>query len=500
MEICFENKTKDTYEEIAYVSRRIQENAECVVPDINDDIGRIVSTQTEIMLKAKEQTARGLCVSGEVNASVLYITEAENKVSFVNTTKGFEIYFDSDETGDEMLTHVKLAVHNCEARAINPRKLSINFDIGAQVYSYREADTRIESFSAPEQTDAIHLKYETVDVMTVTAVCEKSIAVSEQLMFPSEKAKPGQLICKKADFSISETQFVGTKAIIKGVINVAVKCASDEAEYPVCADFTLPFSQIIDTGKEQLEGCSVIAQQTSSYYRLVDTINGEKALDAEIHAVIQLVCRSRQKISYISDAYSNRMPVNCTMNTRQYAALSESQRFRLNGEEHISIAEDCKDVLNVFSSLCRCDMQKDKIVAVLQFDIIYRNTGGSLSSVRRAMELETDFKLNQPRVESITLNDINIRADGALIEARANIEIICREHKYIGISALESLILDEDEAYDMTALPSITLVRVENESLWELAKQYHSSIEQIEKLNDTALPIKGRILLIPKVC
>ena len=101
MEICFENKTKDTYEEIAYVSRRIQENAECVVPDINDDIGRIVSTQTEIMLKAKEQTARGLCVSGEVNASVLYITEAENKVSFVNTTKGFEIYFDSDETGDD---------------------------------------------------------------------------------------------------------------------------------------------------------------------------------------------------------------------------------------------------------------------------------------------------------------------------------------------------------------------------------------------------------------
>ncbi len=499
MEICFENKTKDTYAEIAHISRRIQENAECVVPDVNDDIGKIVSTQTEIMLKAKEQTARGLCVSGEVNASVLYITETENKVSYVNTTKGFEIYFDSDEAADEMLTHVKLTVHNCEARAINPRKISINFDIGAQIYSYRETQTQIETLIAAQQTDAVHLKYESVDVMTVTAVCEKSIAVSEQLLFPAGKAKPSQLICKKAEFCTSETQFVGSKAIIKGNINVEVKCSSDETEYPVCADFSLPFSQIIDTGKEQLENCTVIVQQTSSYYRLVDTINGDKALDAEIHAVIQLVCSSRQKVSYISDAYCNRMPVNCTMNTRQYAAPAEPLRFRLNGEEHISIAEDCKDVLNVFSGLCRCDVQKDKMIAVLQFDIIYRNNSGSLAAVRRAMELETDFKLSQPSIEGIIINDINIRADGALIEARVNIEVICRERKSIAVSALEGLTLDEEGAYDMANFPSINLVRVENESLWQLAKQYHSSIEQIQKLNDTSLPLSGRIMLIPKV-
>ncbi len=498
MEICFDNRTRDTYEEITHLSRRIQENAECVVPDINEDIGKIVSTQTEIMLKAKELTARGLCISGEVNASVLYITENENKVSFVNTTKSFEIYFDSDETENEMLTHVRLNVHNCEAKALNPRKISISLDIGAEIYSYAESKTQIETLIDAAQTELAHLKYESIDVTTVTAVCEKSIAVSEQLMFPAEKAKPSQLICKKAVFSVSETQFVGTKAIVKGSINIEAKCVGEEYEYPICTEFTLPFSQIIDTGKEQLENCTAIVQQTSSYYRLIDTINGDKALDAEIHAVIQLVCRSRQSVSYISDAYSNRMPLVCAVNTRQYALTSEPQRLRLNAEEHISIAEDCRDVLNVFTSLCRCDIQKNKILAVLQFDVIYRNSTGTLAAVRRAMELETELKQSHSRIENISLADLNIKADGALIEVRAGIEIICREYKSIGISALDGVTLDEESAYDMAEFPSLSLVRVENESLWQLAKQYHSSVEQINRLNDMSLPLSGRIILIPK--
>ena len=58
--------------------------------------------------------------------------------------------------------------------------------------------------------------------------------------------------------------------------------------------------------------------------------------------------------------------------------------------------------------------------------------------------------------------------------------------------------LDEESAYDMAEFPSLSLVRVENESLWQLAKQYHSSVEQINRLNDMSLPLSGRILLVPK--
>ena len=46
--------------------------------------------------------------------------------------------------------------------------------------------------------------------------------------------------------------------------------------------------------------------------------------------------------------------------------------------------------------------------------------------------------------------------------------------------------------------PTVTLVRVERENLWELAKTYHSSVEQIRAMNDLEEEISGRLLLIPK--
>ena len=48
------------------------------------------------------------------------------------------------------------------------------------------------------------------------------------------------------------------------------------------------------------------------------------------------------------------------------------------------------------------------------------------------------------------------------------------------------------------AYPTVTLVRVERESLWELAKTYHSSVEQIRAMNELDEDFSGRLLLIPK--
>ena len=58
--------------------------------------------------------------------------------------------------------------------------------------------------------------------------------------------------------------------------------------------------------------------------------------------------------------------------------------------------------------------------------------------------------------------------------------------------------LDEESAFDTGEYPTVTLVKVQNESLWELAKTYHSSIEQIRAMNELEEDITGKLLLIPK--
>ena len=59
--------------------------------------------------------------------------------------------------------------------------------------------------------------------------------------------------------------------------------------------------------------------------------------------------------------------------------------------------------------------------------------------------------------------------------------------------------LNDEAAYDVTQYPSVTLVKAEGESLWALAKKYHSNVETISAVNKIDGETRGNFLLIPKV-
>ena len=80
MEIGFENKTINIYREVHHQTKRIQESAESVVPDTDDDIGKVSSVHTSVMLKSKDVTSRGVTVSGEATASLVYNGGSEQGV------------------------------------------------------------------------------------------------------------------------------------------------------------------------------------------------------------------------------------------------------------------------------------------------------------------------------------------------------------------------------------------------------------------------------------
>ena len=89
MEIKFENKNVSMYREISRQTKKVQESAESVVPDTDDDIGRIATVQSYVMLKSKDITSRGVLISGEAVASLLYITESQRACHSSGSARAF---------------------------------------------------------------------------------------------------------------------------------------------------------------------------------------------------------------------------------------------------------------------------------------------------------------------------------------------------------------------------------------------------------------------------
>ena len=300
------------------------------------------------------------------------------------------------------------------------------------------------------------------------------------------------------DFALGETQLIGTKVIVKGTVSLTLCYLSNDVNYPVRAEFSTPFSQIIDTGEERMEHCSAVIELTSCYCDIIDTINGEKALDAEIHAVLQLVCHSRLSVSYISDVYSNLMPAEFTAQTRQIAMSSAMQQVKLTADERVNVVEDCADVLSVFSSVSQVSVLPDKMSAAVTLDVIYRTGGGTLSAVRRLVSVEGSAGAVQTKLVRARLADVYLRPDGPSIDAHICVEVSYQLSSAVEIHRVEAVTLDDENPFELSALPAVTLVRAEGETLWELAKRYHSSEERIKASNPPEDAESGGLVLIPK--
>lgn len=498
MEISFENKTVNIYREIYHQTKRSQESAESVVPDTDDDIGRIASVQTALMLKSKDVTARGVIISGEATAALLYITEDQQKVSFVRLTKSFTMEYEVADIDPDTVAQVRLSIVNCETRVVNPRKVSVTFELAGELSCYKQESLTIDSRLPAEGSDGLHARYESTELMLTSAACEKTFGINEQFSFPSGKPAPSRLVSQQIDFAVSDSQLIGSKVIIKGNVNLSLCYLSEEVNYPLRTEFTTPFSQIIDIGEESMDNCSMNIELTSAYFDIINTISSEKALDVELHAVIQLVSRSRKSLSYVADIYSNKMPVECATQSRQFGVVSSVQKLKITSDERLSVAEDCTDVLSAFLSITEISLEQGQIKAAVEVDVVYRDSNGLLSSVHRILNMEGDGGGQNLRLCSARLCDVYLRPDGQFIDGHISAEISCLVCGSIEVRKVGAVSLDEDSAYDLSTYPTVTLVRVERESLWELAKTYHSSVEQIRAMNELEEEISGRLLLIPK--
>ena len=462
MEIVFEKKCEVRYRESVRLVKRIQESAESVVPDTEEDIGRIAAVQSSVLLKSKDLSGRGVLVTGEARACVLCIDERRERISCVRLAKPFSAEFEVAELSGEEQTQISLAVAATDARLLNPRKLSVTFDLAAELSCYVPESVAVETALPGESCRGLHVRCAETELTLPNAVCEKSFVLNEQFPLPAGTGRPERLVCEQAEIRADDCQL-----------------------------------QIIDIGAETMELCTVQPQITGAYYDLIDSISGEKMLDAEIHILLQLVCRSRIRIRTVADAYSNLTPLDAQTETLHFSSADERRTLRVNAAESIDVMEDCNDVICVFPTLSRCSLEGQKLSAAANLDILYRTAGGELSAVRRTLMLEEDCGGGDARLLSASLAEIDLRPSGGSMETRVTLEaqLLCETENEIG--SMSGVVLDEEQTFDLSRFPSLTMVRREGESLWEIAKRYHSSVEAIEAYAGGETENEG-MLLVPK--
>lgn len=485
MKIGFENKSVSAFDKVYDETVRIRDSAESVIPDTKPDVAGIVSVQKSVYLKSKDVTGRGVSITGEARADIIYICEGEQQVSAHTITKSFIMEYDIPDIDLVSVPIIALTVDNTQVRIVNPRKLAVSFAVSGHMECYSPAQIMTQQVYSDDAP--LHLRREERQQLYTSWAGEKTFAVNEQFALP-EGSRAVSICSRRLNFTVTDKQCVGTKLLVKGMVQLSISYLAENTPYPINTEFATPYSQLIETNTDSIAGFDVGIEPTSMFVEITQGISGECALDCEIHAVMQAAGYSEGTVTYFADAYSNRSECSCTC--RDVTLMCEKRAFDepRDVQQTLELPEDCADVLCIMSALNEGGNDESGHSAAL--DVLYETSDGHMSAVHRSVELgkfEGEYLMTRMQTDFEDKKLIlNISGHSKCVQSVVET-----------VEILESIDLAED-MYDSSDWPSLYAVRTEKESLWELAKTYHSSIERITAANEDVTDIRGKVLLIPK--
>ena len=474
MEISLDQKNISCRKEVFRQTKMIQEHADFIVPDRYEDIAKLAFTEIQLLLKGKDLTSHGASVNGSAEINLFYIAEGLERLRCVSLVKDFTVDFDSEAvTADSVLqaSNVELTAWTEDV-----------FPLSVQI------DTNGEN--------GMQLLWDKKSCMLTTEVTEKTFVISEQIPLPSDESVT-QIVCSHAELVCYEHQMIGSKLLLKGGAELRIGYETESSLLPQFSAQCIPFSVLVDSPGEDVDIGSVILQPTALYATLADAVNGSKVVEAEIHAVAQISFCAEKEMTYLSDAFSTRFPLQ-----REEKALSVCSSRRR--ETHSAAAEEQSDsdetaysIVAQRGELLSYAIRDGKAVASAVISGVLRAEDGSLSVSQKLLSFEMQMPDDCCELSQARLLSYEVRTEQNRISFSAEIQFDFDTFDYAELCAISSILLDTDNAYSLTGLPALTLTRQKNESVWELAKRYHTSVAAIEEMSGK-YELPPHILLIPR--
>lgn len=473
------------------VRKQISFQAETVVPDSAEDVQEIVWVRGGLLLKGKEPGLHTTSVTGEAWASVLYLTE-NGKPESIRLRREFTADFDAGAADPEAIPQLTWYLSAVQAKLLNPRKLRVNFELQAFLRIFARG-TVLSETSLPEGAwKGLHIRRERQKTLVVSAAAEKPFTLREQLSFPEGLKPLVQLDGEALRFDHLETEQIGSRCIVKGEAHLTL-WGRDAEGLPEKAEYHLPVSQLLDITEESLDQSSIWIEANSVYLDWTEGSGAERSLDLEIHALLQLCAYSSREVVTVSDAYSTAMPLEAEFCTRDLLCAAEAGKSLLRAETWIDAPDDLAGLLAAEAKLGPLEGAQENKEISLYLDFVYRRPGGSLGAARRSIKLDASVLPDEAAILSAYVLSVSAEPREKQILLHSELEVRWESMRRESVSTASILRLDTSNAWSRTESPSLFLVRRGGEPLWELAKQYRSSVELIRSCNEE----EADLLLIP---
>lgn len=492
----------------------VQQFVDCdiTLPEYCPDILRILKCQLIPRTSSHSLNGDRLSIDGSALLRILYIDEKDGAVHSHEQICPFNKSVDVNNISDNALIELECEPDYVNCRAINQRRLDINAAIIIKINIFAMKEIQILSSASG---NGIQTKTDNLESLTIKGFAQKTITVDETLELSRSDYAVAQLIRYDGSVILSDVKVITNKLLVKGDLVIKMLYTADDKSGKIeSLSHTLPISQIIDVdGLDDTDKCRVNLKLSSLDLSLRSDSNGELR-QADVVAKISVTALSAQNVNLqiIKEAYSVKCALETEKNATSFVSLAENINDVSLLRNSLDVASvginDVIDVwVNTITSNSNIDGNKMRVFGTISLSLLVTDSSNQAAYLERQVEFENIYDLSDNYDNSSCDININISAIDYVVHGSEKVDIrmelktdcvlykICQENIIVKIEP-------NNLGKELSSPYALTIYFCDkNESVWDIAKKYNTTVEAIISENELDCEIidKPCMLMIPGV-
>jgi len=462
---------------------------DCIIPDSKPDILSVMSTNGTICMYKKEVQEKKVKLEGCIDTYIMYMADAQEAgIRGMHTSIDFSEVLSMEKAKEGISQDINVEVKSIECKVLNGRKISVRamIEVGIRLYS----NETIQVMEDIEEAKGLQVLKEHMDIQSLIGegTCKAyakdtvSIETTENL---AEIMKAEFGICNK------EVKISYNKVLVKADIVAKFVYLTEEHQIKKVTR-NIPVMGFIDMQNvEETHLCDTKIEIKNILVK-PNTVE-EHSIFVEVEVEMHCNVYEEKEIQLIQDVYSPLQKLEYTQKRVNLVAKKIWLKDICNIRQKQTIEGiGQKEILDVSM---RANLEKQTIrngslayEGNVEVGMLVRNTVTQSLEVQK-QELPFTFTLQhqdikeQSTIETqmeIQWEEMVIVTDNE-IEMKIDLGIEASVQNKGSISIMENMQIEETREAQPASM--VIYYAKPEDTLWEIAKRFHSTVEEIQKMN-----------------
>ena len=486
--------------------------SEAVVPDKKSDVNDIIKTEGYVTIKKIEVSDGKIICKGVFNYNVIYMTDDKNLISNVSGKIDINEIIEKDSATADMENMLFAEVDHIDCTAMNERKIKVGALISIKGSLFEK--NRIDIVKDVSQVEGIQKHRKEINYQDIVGI-EKSESIVRDTV-PVTKEDVQCVISLNPYVKIKDTRVTDNKVIVGGVVEINPLGNTFDGDVVELDKIGIDFTQFIEVPgvcegmKEEVLVC--IGDLNYTFKQNEDSNSGILEIDCTVISKVKVSDEVVREV--LQDAYSPQKLIKFDYKQVDINKLIECETDSFVLREGIRNNNDdtqIKDIVSVCSSASientYIEDNKSVIQGIVKVDILYVPVEGLkvVNTISEEIPFEHELEIDMLNDNCKVFNNVCIeKFDLDLNREEIDLTIKIKRYTEVILKKSESFIVKGEDMgeYDLSKAPSIIVyICKENDTLWNIAKKYNTTEEEIANLNDLKIDEElkqGKCLILEK--